>query len=147
MLAQKVRSMGCEETKRAIMLPSSFLPQYLVIYSSSEHGRVNGKYDFIFGVLPNDHECDLHIRCHVNDFAASKKSFNDTLHLLVLQAICLRHGFDDLSLCEHSRFCGFHCTCHDFEKQSTNAEGTEMNTEHRTCHLIRLNAKSNRRRN
>ena len=92
MLAQKVRSMGCEETKRAILLPSSFLLPFLVIYSSSEHGRVNGKYDFIFGVLPNDHECDLHIRCHVNDFAASKKSFNDTLHLLVLQAICLRHA-------------------------------------------------------
>ena len=28
----------------------------------------------------------------INDFVASKKSFNDNLHLLVLEVICLRHA-------------------------------------------------------
>ena len=72
----------------------------LILYSlrsKLKHARVNGKYDFILECCtapPNDHECDLYIKCHVNDFAASnrKKSFNDTLHFVFLQAICLRHA-------------------------------------------------------
>ena len=61
----------------------------LIVYrlqSKLKHARVNGKYEFILECCtapPNDHECDLYIRCHVNDFAAIKKSFNDKMILIM----------------------------------------------------------------
>ena len=95
-------------------------------------------------VPPNDHECDLH---RMSSHEARRDRRNAALKCNVsLQAIAKTSSMTPFTCLIFNPFVSatdattWVCvsTPGDFEKQSTNAEGTEMNTEHTTCHIVRL---------